>query len=258
MKQSCSFQNLHVIKQFYSFSYLYVLVLTNQKTFSVRSHVRSHGRYHVKSHERSHGRYHVQSHERSHGRYHVKSHERSHGRYHVKSHERSHGRFYGRSHGRFYNNTQSLKMEHIGTPAETEDVLSPTIIPLFGILSPPAEQEEECHFCLETITKGQFMVFKLPCCGHLAQTECLKTWASASQKESIVRCAYCRTTYPYEDTRFLCLQEYTEKLNCRMCCHTKVHTECTSDLTVLLSLLTYDHTLKCGQLTECNSLCVGV
>ena len=177
MKQSCSFQNLHVIKQFYSFSYLYVLVLTNQKTFSVRSHVRSHGRYHVKSHERSHGRYHVKSHERS--------------------------------HGRFYNNTQSLKMEHIGTPAETEDVLSPTIIPLFGILSPPAEQEEECHFCLETITKGQFMVFKLPCCGHLAQTECLKTWASTSQKESIVRCAYCRTTYTYEDTRFLCLQERT-------------------------------------------------
>ena len=36
MKQSCSFQNLHVMKQFYSFSYLYVLVLTNQKTFSVR------------------------------------------------------------------------------------------------------------------------------------------------------------------------------------------------------------------------------
>ena len=45
MKQSCSFQNLHVIKQFYSFSYLYVLVLTNQKTFSVRSHVRSNVRF---------------------------------------------------------------------------------------------------------------------------------------------------------------------------------------------------------------------
>ena len=54
MKQSCSFQNLHVIKQFYSFSYLHVLVLTNQKTFSVRSHVRSHGRFfNVKSNVRS-------------------------------------------------------------------------------------------------------------------------------------------------------------------------------------------------------------
>ena len=110
-------------------------------------------------------------------------------------------------------------MEHIGTLAETEDVLSPTIIPLFGLLSPPAEQEEKCHFCLETITKGQFMVFKLPCCGHLTHTECFKTWASASQKESVVHCAYCRTSYPYEHTCFLCLQEYTKKLNCTKCCH---------------------------------------
>ena len=46
-------------------------------------------------------------------------------------------------------------MEHIGTLTETEDVLSPTIILLFGILSPPAEQKKKCHFCLEIITKGQ-------------------------------------------------------------------------------------------------------
>ena len=149
-------------------------------------------------------------------------------------------------------------MEHVGTLAETNDVLSPTIIPLFGILSPPAEQEEECHFCLETIMKGQFMVFKFPCCGHHAHTECFKTRASHSHTESAVRCPYCRTTYRYEDTCFLCLQKYTEKLNCTMCCHTKVHTECTADLTVLFSLLTYDHTLECGQLTECNRLWVGV
>ena len=52
MKQSCLFQNLHVMKQFYSFSYLYVLILINQKTFSVRSHVRSHVRSDVTSHVR--------------------------------------------------------------------------------------------------------------------------------------------------------------------------------------------------------------
>ena len=102
-------------------------------------------------------------------------------------------------------------MEHVGTLAETNDVLSPTIILLFGLLSPPAEQEEECHFCFETIAKGQFMVLKLPCCGHLTHTSYFETWASTSQKESIVHCAYCRTAYPYEDTCFLCLQEYTEK-----------------------------------------------
>ena len=43
-------------------------------------------------------------------------------------------------------------MEHIGTLPETNDILLPTIIPLFGILSLPAEQED-CHFCLEKITK---------------------------------------------------------------------------------------------------------
>ena len=149
-------------------------------------------------------------------------------------------------------------MEHVGNLAEADDVLSPTTISLFGLLSPPAEQEETCHFCFETITKGQFMVLKLPCCGHLTHTECFKTWASTSQKDSVVRCAYCRTAYPYEDTCFLCLQEYTENLNCTKCCHTKVHAECTTDLTVLLSLLTYKHTLECGQLTECNRLWVGV
>ena len=57
MTQSCSFQNLHVIKQFYSFTYLYVLVWTNQKTFCVRSpgrfDVRSRGKSHKRPHKRS-------------------------------------------------------------------------------------------------------------------------------------------------------------------------------------------------------------
>ena len=148
-------------------------------------------------------------------------------------------------------------MEHIGTLPETSDVLSPIVIPLFGILSPPAEQEE-CHFCLETITKGQFMIFRLPCCGHYTHTECFRTWASHSHTESTVRCAYCRIIYQYEDTCSLCLQKYTEKLNCTTYCHAKVHTECTTDFTTLLSLLTYDHTLECGQLTNCNRLWVHV
>ena len=149
-------------------------------------------------------------------------------------------------------------MEHVGDLAEAGDVLSPTIIPLFGLLSPPGEQEETCHFCFETITKGQFLVLKLPCCGHHVHTTCFKTWASTSHKESIVHCAYCRTAYPYEDTCFLCLQEYTENLNCTRCCHTKLHTECIEDLTALLQLLSYQHTLECRQLTECNRLWVSV
>ena len=146
-------------------------------------------------------------------------------------------------------------MEHIGTLPETNDILSPTITTLFGNLCPAAEKEEECHFCFEKITKGQFMVFKLPCCGHNTHTaECFKTWTSGPHAESTVRGAHCRTTYQYEDTCFLCLQEYTEKLCCTTCCHTKVHSECTTYVTALLSLLTYHHSLERGQPTDHNRL----
>ena len=69
----------------------------------------------------------------------------SHGRFDVISH----GRFDVISHGRFYNhNTQLLNMEHVGNLAEAEDVLSPTIISLFGLLSPPAEQEKNVPLLL--------------------------------------------------------------------------------------------------------------
>ena len=108
-------------------------------------------------------------------------------------------------------------MEQVGTLPETNDVLSPTIIPLFGILSPPAEQEEECHFCLESRNHHKRTIYDiqtavLRTAGHHTRTECFKTWASHSHTESTVRCAYCTTIYQYEDTCFLCLQEYTEKL----------------------------------------------
>ena len=139
-------------------------------------------------------------------------------------------------------------MAHVGALPETNDILSPVIIALFGMPSPLAKKEEECHFFLETITKEKFLVLNLP----FRHIECFKTWASHT--ESTVRCAYCRTTYPYEDACFLCLQEYTEKLNCTTFCHAKIHTECTIDLTVLLSLLTHDHSMECGRLVHCNKL----
>ena len=145
-------------------------------------------------------------------------------------------------------------MEHIGTLAETKDVLSPSIIPLFGILSPPAEKDEDCHICYEKITKGQMLVFKLPCCNHYVHTECFKTWASMSHTESIVRCAYCRTPYTYEDKCFLCLQENTERTSCTNCCHTTLHFTCSIDLEDLATLLTFNHSFECGQLVNCNRI----
>ena len=51
-------------------------------------------------------------------------------------------------------------MEHIGSLPETDVILSPTIIPLFGILCPPAKKEVECHFYFEKISRRQFLVLK--------------------------------------------------------------------------------------------------
>ena len=109
-------------------------------------------------------------------------------------------------------------MEHVETIPETNDILSSTIITLFGILSPPCEKEE-CHFCLETITKGQFMVFKLPCCRHYPHTECFKTWASSSHTESTVHCAYWKTRYQYEDMFPLLTRIHRETQPCNMLPH---------------------------------------
>ena len=152
-------------------------------------------------------------------------------------------------------------MEHVGTLPRPNDVLSTTVIPLFGLLSSVAvDKDEECHFCLETITKRQLLAILLPCCKHYVHAECFKTWATTSQSESIVRCAYCRTVYPYEDKCFLCLHPVNdnENLSFTNCCQTKIHRECKQELKELIILLTFDRVLECGQLVNCNSLWINV
>ena len=142
-------------------------------------------------------------------------------------------------------------MEHIGTLAETNDVLSPTTIPLFGILSPPAEQEE-CHFCLEAITKRTV---------YGIQIAVLRTQRSHRMFQDMgIAFSYRINSTLRLLQNHLSIRRHMLPLPGKihretqlyMCCHTKVRTECTADLAVLLSLLTYEHTLECGQLTNCN------
>ena len=148
-------------------------------------------------------------------------------------------------------------MERVGILPEPDAVLSTTIIGLFGILSSTAKTDEECHFCLEKITKGQFCILKLPCCGHQVHTDCFKIWATSPQPK--VRCAYCRTKYIYEDNCFLCLNKISdEKISYTNCCHSKIHTKCATELTELVTLLTFEHSLECGQLSNCNCIWVHV
>ena len=138
-------------------------------------------------------------------------------------------------------------------------MLSTTITSPFGILSTPASQNEDCHVCLEKINIKQLYVVKLPCCGHLAHSECFKTWALSSLNTSELRCAYCRTTYPYEDKCFLCLNNLKDKdTKCTSCCQSRVHAECVNELQELRTLLVFEHTLECGQLWACNCLWVHV
>ena len=93
----------------------------------------------------------------------------------------------------------------------------------------------------------------------LRHAECFKTWASTSHTESIVRCAYCRTIYHYENKCFLCLNTiHDENLACTNCCHTKIHSNCSTDLADLILLLPYEFTLECGQLADCNRYWVDV
>ena len=61
-------------------------------------------------------------------------------------------------------------MAQVGVLPDPSDVLAPTIVPLFGILSfsdnAPLE-EEDCHFCLEGVHSNEVYVLKTPCCGHV-------------------------------------------------------------------------------------------
>ena len=148
----------------------------------------------------------------------------------------------------------NIKMEHVGTLPETNDILSPRIKPLFGKLSPPAEKEE-CNFCL---LQDNFW-----CSNYRAADTTLTQNVSRPGHRYLIKNKPCAAPIVEQHINtnthasFAC-KNTPKKLNCTMCCHKKVHTECTTDLTTLLSLLTYDHSLECGQLTGCNRHWVDV
>ena len=109
---------------------------------------------------------------------------------------------------------------------------------------------------MESIAKGQFLIIQSPCCGHLDHTECFKTWGTALHTGSNVNCAYCRTPYPHQEVCFLCLKEIKndEDLTPTNCCHTLIHSQCTTELLLLVSSLRFEYSLECRQLMDCNHL----
>ena len=149
-------------------------------------------------------------------------------------------------------------MESVGALPAPDDTLSPKIIPLFGILSTVHDNlEEECHFCLTNIKNNDLFVTKTPCCRHNIHCKCFKRWAELSvTDDDTIRCAYCRTMYPYEEYCFLCLQKKTnnQRLMKTNCCQSTIHNRCVEDLLYILAHLSYEFTLECGQTSWCNCL----
>ena len=98
------------------------------------------------------------------------------------------------------------------------------------ILPVALKKQAECHFCFEKIEEKELLTMKTPSCGQRAHCGCVRVWAAVSVN-TIVRCAYCRATFPDEDLCFLCLQEKKnhEQFVTTNCCQTKVHQHCIED-----------------------------
>ena len=152
-----------------------------------------------------------------------------------------------------------MDQHHIGILPEPDAVLPHTTISIFGILANHAFQEEDCHFCLEKITKRQLFVIKLPCCGHHAHTDCFRTWALSSLNTTNIRSAYCRAVFDYDNRCFLRLDKPEDQdVKCNSCCHSKVHEICAKELKDLFTLIMFEHIIECGQLNQCHCLWVHV
>ena len=146
-------------------------------------------------------------------------------------------------------------MDHIGVLPEPSDVLPIPIIPLFGLLSNPKSKEGECLICLEKFHEKTALIIETPCCGHVTHTGCFQTWAESSLNASKIRCAYCRSAYDLEEICFLCIKDLKDAdKKCTSCCHSKVHTDCALELQELLTMLTFQHTIECGQLNHCHCI----
>ena len=148
-------------------------------------------------------------------------------------------------------------METVGAlPAPDVILPTSTIIHLFCILSENGIEEKQCHFCFEGIEAEEVLAMNTPCCHQGAHCECFRYWAASSVVDKTVRCGYCRTLFPDNELCFLCLEKKNnEQLMITNCCHTTIHTECITRLRSVLSRLSIDVVLECGQeAPQCTKL----
>ena len=138
-------------------------------------------------------------------------------------------------------------MTPIGTLPAPQDVYPGERIPLFRLLSRSTKSHEECHFCLDSIAQNQIFTMETPCCGHTSHCRCFQKWVVLQSTHTTPRCAYYRTIFPI--VCFLCLEPCRpeeDTVNTR-CCHTSLHKKCVRDLAYVLSRLTFNLWIECGQ-----------
>ena len=89
--------------------------------------------------------------------------------------------------------------------------------------------------------------YETPCCKHVAHCECFAMWITSSQTIQAVKCAYCRTVFP--DVCFMCLKPKNSEdgIVTTYCCHSTLHKQCKKDLQYIVSQLSFDLRIECGQ-----------
>ena len=136
-------------------------------------------------------------------------------------------------------------MEHIGTLPEANDILSPTIIytALRDIVS---YGQKRRRMPLLSGNNNKRTISGI-------QTTLLRTLHSHRMFQDI------GISYRIDSAlRLLQNNVFIRRHMCFPCCHTKVHSECTTNFTTLFSLPTYGHSLECRQLTDCDQLWVHI
>ena len=91
-----------------------------------------------------------------------------------------------------------------------------------------------------------------PCCRQGAHCECFRYWAALSTVDGTVHCGYCRTLFPDNQLCFLWLEKKNnnEQLMITNCCHTTMRS--------VLSGLSFDVVLECGQAAYCECIWTDV
>ena len=102
------------------------------------------------------------------------------------------------------------------------------ILLLFGILSSSAKEKENCHFCLNEITKNEPHTMDTPCCNHAVHCACFDDWKTSQRSARRIKyttpCAYCRAQIPEPKYCFLCLDTKTDQpCEGTPCCNSPVH-----------------------------------